>query len=57
MKGFSFFDKEENSLKDWALSYVKATKGEIGSQMEGDRDYPFLVINLSLIHISEPTRR
>ena len=45
MKGFSFFDKEENSLKDWALSYVKATKGEIGSQMEGDRDYPFLVIN------------
>ena len=44
MKGFSFFDKEENSLKDWALSYVKATKGEIECP-EGDRDYPFLVIN------------
>lgn len=43
MMSFSFWDKEENDVKDWALNYVRAYKDEIES--ETDRVQPFLVIN------------
>ena len=44
MMSFSFWDKEENDLKDWALNYVKAYRDEI-EYSETDRISPFLVVN------------
>ena len=44
MKAFSFWDQDENSLKDWAISYVKAYREEIEVPEPGNA-FPFLVIN------------
>ena len=44
LKGFIGWDKDEDSLKDWALNYVKAYRDEI-EPSNGARIYPFLVIN------------
>ena len=48
MMSFSFWEKEENDLKDWAFNYVAAYRDEIKGpegKFEGERVLPFLVIN------------
>ena len=44
MKAFTYWEQEEDSLKNWALSYVKAYRGEIKFS-EPNNAYPFLVVN------------
>ena len=44
IKAFTYWEREEDSLKNWASSWVKAWKGETEFS-EPDNAYPFLVIN------------